>query len=281
MGRGTSSSTPTQAPSPRASESIAPAISLAARRHPEENQDTVLVRASEGLACVFDGIGGAAGGAEASRAAAAAVEVELATLPPITDLMMRREWLRNAMVRAGVAVRSVRTSSSQGTTAVIAVQAEGFLLWASAGDSRAYRLSAEGELDLLSRDDDSWPRDQLHDEARREVDEAESAEDLGLLATRMFDSRNQLRNEVGMVRRADEVAIDGASLRAGDMVIVCSDGVHDNLSATDMAELAIEHRRFGPRAVAAALAGAAHERGGTDHFRAKDDDTSCVCLEID
>ena len=277
MGRGRQPATlETPGPRPR------PLYSSPAHYHLDGSEDSYLVDPEHGLACVFDGVGGGGGGDLCSQAAAAAVQARVAHLPANDDILARRDWLRETMAIAADAVRRIRENGSQGTTAVMALRAEDYILVASAGDSRAYCVRASGEAELLTRDDDAWSKtDPAAEEARWQIDRAETREQLRGLAAGMFDSRNRISRDLGMVKRAEEVIVEGVPVEAGDLIVVCSDGIHDNLAQGEIERMIAAARPHGPAAVAEALGKAARERADDpEHFRAKDDDITCVCLVV-
>jgi len=253
-----------------------PALSTAARAHPERNEDSFVCAPEAGVAAVFDGMGGAAGGAEISRAAAGSLEERLERIPPQDDLVGRLEWLRETVWECARAAADARPTLSSGTTGIFACIAEGHVLYAGAGDSRAYLLR-DGELRQLSRDDDAWPDDEKHDRARELCDQALSASELKDVARFMFATRNRIGRDLCMLA-GERPRVDGIELAPGDIVILTSDGVHDNLARDEIAAIAREHADDA-RALVRALNTAARERADDEeHLRAKDDDITAVAL---
>jgi len=256
-----------------------PAVSTAARRHPERNEDSFVLDPEAGVAAVFDGMGGAAGGDLISSAAAGALREQLSFVPPRDDLRARLEWLRDAVALAAREAAAARPSLSSGTTGIVACFAEDHLLFAGAGDSRAYLLR-DGELRQLSRDDDAWPDDEKHDRARELCDQALSASELKDVARFMFATRNRIGRDLCMLA-GERPRVDGIELAPGDIVILTSDGVHDNLARDEIAAIAREHADD-TRALVRALNTAARERADDeDHLRAKDDDITALALRYE
>lgn len=253
--------------------------SSAARRHPDHNEDACLLDAERGLAAVFDGIGGVAGGDLCSQAAREHISSCLANLPAADDLRGRRDWLRDSVLGAAAAVRAVRTLAGQGTTACIALRCEDVVLIAGAGDSRAYRFGAAG-LELLTVDDDGFGCDEVAAAARRECDLVSDPDELSGLAARMFHRRNTISSELGMI--SDGIGIDGAQVTASDLIVLTSDGVHDNLAGPELELIIAANREGGPERIAAAIQTAARARADDQlHPRSKDDDITAVVLAID
>ena len=86
---------------------------------------------------------------------------------------------------------------------------------------------------------------------------------------------------IGSVMSGNDPQVLRHRVTPGDLLIACSDGVHDNLARAEISALIAEHREHGPQAVADALAAAARERSlNALHVRAKDDDITCVALPV-
>jgi len=252
--------------------------SLAANGHPDHCEDSAMTDPKRGLAAVFDGIGGAAGGEAASSAAKEAFVAAADKLDEIdaTDPIARREWLQQALWEAGDAVRAVRTSLSQGTTAAAAILAGEFVLAASIGDSRVYKFNPMG-LELLT-DDDILENDPQAKAARAEVDQADNIKEIrSPAAQRLFSGRNRLTDEVGTRRQL--AVVDGHPADPEDLILVTSDGVHDNLTQKEIERILRENLSSGPQSIAEALCRAARQRSEEAHFRAKDDDITAVIIQ--
>jgi protein phosphatase len=123
----------------------------------QRNEDNYYVSPDSRVFAVADGMGGAVGGARASKLAMEAVEKQWQECPPPgTDKESIKIWLTKAVNEANAAVwnsaeedQSVR---GMGTTIVVAVQSEdNYIQIAHVGDSRAY-LYRDGKIKLLTND---------------------------------------------------------------------------------------------------------------------------------
>lgn len=225
------------------------------------NEDAHAVRPDLGLVAVADGMGGYEGGEVASRLVVESL-VELfartcrdpeATWPhaarpprePLADLV--GVGLQHA--HEAVQARREGVLSRMGSTAAVVAWSGARLVVGHVGDSRVYRLR-EGVLQALTVDHS------VAEEARRAGMGGEAVEVAGF--------RHMLTRAVGIPGELGaEVAVGW--LRAGDVLLLCSDGVWEPLSHD---ELMAELRRPCPEEATRALLSAAYEAGGSDNLTA-------------
>ena len=256
------------------------AATLCAARHPDTNEDRVLCDPAMGVAAVFDGVGGEAGGELAARAACGAMAMALDYLPPCDDLEGRRSWLASA-IRAGHAAISMSKRlngdfAGQGTTVVAAVLTTDRVLTTCVGDSRAYRVR-DGRLELIADEhEDTVPRPAMADALDR-IQSVQDFEDGPKDLSWAFSYRNIISAELGS--SDTRPTIREHPLEPGDVIIVVSDGVHDNLAHQEIEEVLAEWAGGSPQALATTLVARAHGRSqDRTHVRSKDDDVSCAVL---
>ncbi|AZZ93551.1 serine/threonine-protein phosphatase [Hahella sp. KA22] len=183
------------------------------------------------LAVLADGMGGHAGGAEASRIAVEAF-IECAI-----DLMWRnvelseyliRERLLDAAEAANEAVcverRLNEALSGMGTTLVAAFSYDGEACVVHAGDSRCYLVSQSGELRQLTRDD-SVVQQMLDDGSITEQDAPH------------VPYRNMLTKALGCQEDLLFSCIN-VSLKEGERLLLCSDGLFNMLPHGVIGDLA-------------------------------------------
>lgn len=215
------------------------AASLGGSYH-EENEDSFIpaLPAPSRLA-VADGVGGGARGRVASQAL---IERIRHLTPAILARPARlRQWLFEAddAVAAEIARHTDRAGAS---TFVAALPQWGWRRWQItwAGDCRAYRLRGRGEPEPLTRDDtyghlgETPPPNAGADDPARMVGN-------------------------GAVEETNRVV---AALRCGEILLLCSDGVHKMVPAGQMAEILRGAESLNARC--RKLAAAAHANGGTD-----------------
>ena len=200
------------------------------------------------LFAVADGMGGAQAGELASRLAAAAIEEGARSLDGEQAVVGA---VRTANARIFERALQDPAVAGMGTTATVALVDEhaGTLTLAHVGDSRAY-LFREGDLEQLTTDHS------LVGELVRtgRLTEAEAA---------VHPHRSVITRALGT--EADvEVDTRTVELRAGDLVLLCSDGLSAMLRDDLIVQLLQETGADPPRA-ADALVRAANAAGGEDN----------------
>ncbi len=207
-------------------------------RHREHNEDTFLVRADLGIFAVADGMGGHEAGDVASALVAGAIngffersdgaEVDADLIEP-ADAMLPKAAVRllAAIRRANREVHdaSADKSSHRGmgsTVVALHVPDDGEVAYVGhVGDSRCYRIRA-GAIELLTHDHS------LVNEARQ-IDPTLTDEELARLPTNIITRALGLEAQV----KVDLRIVD---LRAGDVFLLCSDGLSGAVSSLEMIE---------------------------------------------
>jgi len=210
------------------------------------NQDCVLADEAQGLWVVADGMGGHTGGAEASRLACDAVKDGVRHGMPLSDAF------EVAHSRVRTAQEENNELHDMGTT-LVAVQEgkNGSYELAWVGDSRIYRCNFEhGKFECLTRD---------HNVAGRLVQTGRITED----QARAHPQRHVLTDCIGQREGLPTIESTRLDWRAGDRLLLCTDGLNGELSDTEMARWLGEVSS--PRAVAEKLADRALEAGGRDN----------------
>jgi len=234
------------------------------------NQDTVFAGAlalSDGttayLCLVADGMGGAKAGEYASRLAAEVtrtrVQREVGQDSPDDDTAWQ-ELLRRASTDANRRVyedsRSDQARQGMGTTLTIALIVDNRLHIASVGDSRAYLLNRSGVTE------DGLPSTQLtsdHSLVARLVDIGQLTPD----EARTHPQRNLLYRSIG-TDPAVEVDTLSEQIEAGDVILLCSDGLVNHVSDEEIARVALT--QTDPDAICDELVALANQRGGRDNI---------------
>ncbi len=215
------------------------------RRVPDDPDETARDGA---LFVVADGMGGHAAGEIASTVAVQTIcttYFETAS----GDVL---QGLAQAIKRANEAILTIARESAEhagmGTTLVAAVLCQGILYVANIGDSRAY-LIRNGRMRQLT-EDHSWVADQVR---------------AGLLTedqARNHTHRNVITRSLGTQPNViADVFVEPA--REGDVVLLCSDGLHGYVDDAVIAEVV---RSLSPTEAAQKLIALANEAGGPDNI---------------
>lgn len=223
--------------------------SVAARTHTglrrRINQDTFICDPEQGLLAVIDGMGGPAAG----EVAAAMTR----------DALLLSDDIRAALVQANGAVRrrAMENPAEEGMGCVataVRLRADEIAL-AHVGDTRAYLASKAG-CEQLTRD---------------HTFVAEERERLGMTSeqARKLPNQHQVTRDVGgqPLDTDDWVDTGSAAISPGDVLLLCSDGLHDLVRDGELSRILGEARRPGASmpALAKALQELALERGGHDN----------------
>jgi protein phosphatase len=182
----------------------------------QRNEDNYYVSPDFRVFAVADGMGGAVGGAKASKLAVEAIEKRWKdTPPPLTDRESIQKWLQETVTMANQSVwheaEEDSTVRGMGTTVVVAVQGEDNQMEiAHVGDSRAYLLR-DGKPSLLTND---------HSVVQEMVRAGRLTEE----QARINPYKNLITRCLG---HEEKVEIDQTpvELKAKDWIVLCSDGL--------------------------------------------------------
>ena len=182
------------------------------------NEDALLVDSARGLFIVADGMGGHNAGEVASGLAVKTIGEFLSDgTPPSLNVMDEALRLANDHILAEAGDKP--DCSGMGTTVVAVFVRDREAVYAHAGDSRAYLLH-KGALTQLTRDD-SWVAAAMNgigDEAR-EFDQ--------------HPMRHVLTKVVGL-RPELQPSVAECAFVSGDVLLLCSDGLHGALSEQEL-----------------------------------------------
>ncbi len=267
---------------------------LPSEDHPDSNEDAELIDTVLDLVAVFDGVGGYEGGEVASRLARDAV---LATwrerASAAQDLAGQRVVMRDAILAADQKVREVVDRQPEltgmATTAVAARLWEApdhrrLVIHGHVGDSRLYVLRARGRLERVTIDDGVLSTHValglMSEEEALEIDQAERWEDLDDRQKRYFYQRGLITQAIGG-RGEPEVHVGEIEVHAGDRLLVCSDGIHDNLTEREILQVLRKAGRRGNSSDALVReARRRSQRGLQATLRSKPDDMSAIVVDV-
>lgn len=195
------------------------------------NEDAVAVHPSVRLAILADGMGGYNAGEVASSMATDLIGDELSPWLVASGAAATAVEARQALevcvdnVNSAILDASLSNTSysGMGTTLVVAVFLHDRLMLGHIGDSRCYRLRND-VLQQITRDH-SWLQEQIDAGLMTPQQAAESG------------GRNLVTRALG-VDTFVQVEVNEFSVQAGDLFILCSDGLTDMVDDDDLAALA-------------------------------------------
>ena len=218
------------------------------------NEDLPLLDPARGIFGVIDGVGGEAGG-EIAAAIARDVILQRLARPIGTAAERVREAI--AIANNEIFRRAQETPELRGMACVItlAVIADGRAVIGHVGDTRLYKIRAEG-LRKVTRD-------------HSPVGEREDAGDLSEVDAMRHPRRNEVFRDVGsLFRDKDEqefVDIIDEPAEPDAAILICSDGLSDMLPSPTIAHI-VRQYAGDPARVVDALVAAANDAGGKDNI---------------
>lgn len=271
--------------------------------HPERNEDRIIADARLGLAAVLDGVGSTAG-AVASRLAARVIRrgwqhflqnaqsgdgAQASCQPAISAALQQILEEANLQLQPGKlsAVDADGKPADTATTVALAVfyqqgsMQSYTMFYAHVGDSRIYLLRS-GELLARLTDDDGYmmklvSENKLSKADALRIDQAMHSDELSEQDRELFEKRNGITQALGDPHPLT-VHLGQLTLVSGDRVLLCSDGIHDNLLDSEIEEIL---RVRGHTTVARVLVQRALQRSQEDPnttLRPKSDDMSALVV---
>jgi protein phosphatase len=282
-------------------------------QHVEQNDDTVLLDPRQGIVAVFDGMGSRRGadalGQIASQLAARVVhrgwkdllqqtQLENSMACPC-DRLDLKATLHQLIQKAHTQVRAegVRLLNAESsppkqirypkTTVALAIfchqpENESYAMFsAHVGDSRIYLLREQEPLMRLTQDDGLLAmliqRQTINQADALRIDQAMDTSQLSEKELEYFNKRYGVTQMVGD-EQLPTIHVQQTPLLPGDRILLCSDGIHDNLLDQEIEELL---RNGASTTVANLLVEHAVRRSHQDStttIRAKMDDMSAIVV---
>jgi serine/threonine protein phosphatase PrpC len=225
------------------------------------NEDSIVYSAEYGFAILADGMGGYNAGEVASGIATSVLKesLEQRLRHQQWDVRLNRTKRIQQMVVDSIvhandsifeAARINPENSGMGTTLVLALFHQNHVTVAHIGDSRAYRLR-KGELTQITRD---------HSMLQEQIDAGLISEESAQFA----QNRNLITRAMGVDVDVD-VEIHEHQVESGDIYLLCSDGLSDMLSKSQILG-ALNNSDRNLEKVCDALITEANEHGGRDNI---------------
>ncbi|HYX50335.1 MAG TPA: PP2C family serine/threonine-protein phosphatase, partial [Ktedonobacteraceae bacterium] len=237
--------------------------SLPCEIHPQRNEDSFLIQARTGLIAVYDGVGGSVAGDIASQAAKrATISGWKSALRQIHKRSNVQRFLkdcervdlctllRHLIELADETIRTdgVREAGTDDLATTVAIAAlchqpgknEFNMVYAHVGDSRVYLLKGSEPLKRLTIDDGLLGKlienEIVNEEDARRIDQAMRTEDLSEAELSYFRLRGGITQALGGPL-PPEIHVDEIPISIGDRILLCTDGIHDNLTDLEIEDI--------------------------------------------
>lgn len=215
------------------------------------NQDDYYIDPDGRFFIVADGMGGHAGGQEASQLATEAIQAYLEK--HWLSAVASEELLEQALSEANQAILQDQQShperADMGTTTVVVMFRQEQSWFAHVGDSRLYRLR-DSTLEQIT-EDHTW------------VARAMKAGDITPEQARMHPWRHVLSQCLGR-KDLQQIDVQPMDVQPGDRLLLCTDGLTEELT-DDLIASYLQPKLTSPQS-AASLVEAAKEKGGRDNI---------------
>lgn len=227
----------------------------------DNNEDAVAFDTPTGLCILADGMGGYNAGEIASGMACAFIKAEMSRWLSQAGLHANSKEVRRALdicvQNANHSIFNAANSNPQytgmGTTLVVGVFQSGRLTLGHIGDSRCYRLRG-GDFEQITKD---------HSLLQEQIDAGLITPEQALTAA----NKNLVTRALGV---EDTVALDVSEHRveAGDLYLMCSDGLPDMVRDQPIADIMLDNSMGGVTLAekATQLIAAANAGGGRDNI---------------
>lgn len=252
------------------------ASTIASRNHPDHNEDAYFFDSSKGIFGIFDGMGGMQDGQWSAETSNKIIRDSLEKNHHPYPLNANR-ILTSACKGANEEVFKEKRGNG-GTTATFGFLCEttdgvSQVALAHVGDSRAY-LFRDGKLSKLTIDDNGLRYSAFANgqEIQSKLDNIVSTSEMTDQEQVLFRRRNEINNFIGIDADINPKIII-QSVLPKDILILTTDGIHDNLTTTEISEI-ISQNSKNPSSITEKLTQKALERSREGVVRSKSDDMS-------
>lgn len=263
------------------------AISAPSSNHPNRNEDAMFMNSGKGIFGVFDGMGGSPAGDKASQIARNTVSESLQELSIELALHQVQDAVYLALIKANQAVyeQGRADDNDMGTTASIGVVWNGMrgerkAIIGNVGDSRVYLFRNE-KLEQITLDDNLVISNSSNEQDARMTQAKLSnvinpENELNKNEKSLFYHRNQITQFLGLISMKPKIIV--IDLLLNDKLLVCTDGISDNL--TDGEIQVLLNSNLDTNVAVQKLIEASQVRSKSNHARRKTDDMTALVVKV-
>jgi len=262
--------------------------------HPQ-NEDIAFFNQKDGSFGIFDGAGGMANGADSSNFCCSLIQEKIKTIPKNCSLeegSRHLERISSEVQQAFLGNKDITGGGSTGTFGFLRQDETGSYqaVIANIGDSRAYMYRpGNNALTKLTTDHnivEYYFRKNGPDEVNRIqgiLDEITSPDDLNATLLPLYQRRREITNFFGVndSRLPFRAEIHSVDLQKGDMLLLTSDGIHDNLTTIEIQQNLSDNIYQSTSDISDRIVRHAAERSQKREFRSKIDDKTALVIRID
>ncbi|NDC21973.1 serine/threonine-protein phosphatase [bacterium] len=262
--------------------------SVASAKHPERNEDAFFVDEKSNSAGVFDGVSGCQGSELASEIAATVILKKVASFPNRLSKADSHSLLKDALMKAHKEILKSAAGKVVATSATVAKICKDqkstilFAVIANVGDSRAY-LFRENNLTHLTLDHSIIFNDKnqtKNKQLQEKFSEITSLDQLSKDEQEAFQKKGYIYEVLGgKYDYHPRISLMDVELQNNDKIIIATDGIHDNLTNSEIAETIKDNLNI--TSLPGELIGAATKRSkNNEHIRAKADDMTAAVIQV-
>lgn len=259
--------------------------SIAAEHH-QKNEDSFFYNETKTVFGIFDGVGGEANGDLASNLSCESIKNSLFNISPNISTSEAKVTLDIAFYQANekVLLEAKKQQKKMGSTGTFGIICQDKItgnhqaVICNIGDSRAYRFR-DDKLEPITLDNGTL-QVRYKDRARFYQDKFSnltSLEGLSFEEKEAFVHRNGISKFFGF-ENSTEPDFYTVDLKAGDRLLLCTDGVHDNL--TDQEISAVLSKNNDPNSIVDILIDKSIKRSHDHSIRSKSDDTTAIVIDF-
>lgn len=261
--------------------------SIASEYHTGHNEDRVFFDSSSNSFGVFDGMGGEINGEEAAMICLDVIGQSLKSAPEKSTRNNAKFILEKAYNQANQEL--IKKSNFDKNEIVGSTATYGFVYKnelgnyevavANSGDSRAY-LFRDGVLTKITKDHSLTRYYSTSDSSLVEevLDTATQESSLTQQQLAFFKKRNVITNHVGHPDGSVEIYYQ--TLRPGDIILLSSDGVHDNLTTQEISSIITDNKDYDSSLITQKIIEKSISRSKDKSLRSKKDDMTALVVKV-